>query len=223
MATLIVRRALALVALGSAASLGCGSAEPGEPEAEVQQPTVYIDCSTATRDDGLNGYATQVAGASSPATFDNPGCDDYYIVEYDGTVSGVHYGYRAATPTNSSQGLSVDFTGLTPPNPNSQPTSTCEDSYAQGILYEKQSDGTWKYITRKLISGQPQYESGLPLRLHACYFATMRFSQVIKGTAAAPHIYRIAMSTYVISHNAAYQAAYPDTVGYGPIHTYAQE
>ena len=225
MAILIARRAL--VVIGCAASLGCGSAELGGPEveaaaAEAAEPLTYVDCGTAPRDAVLTGYASQVGGVTSPATFDNPGCDDYYIAEYDGTVNGVHYGYRAATPTSTAQGITLSFTGLTPPNPSSYSTTICGDSFAQAFLYEKQTNGTWQYVSSKLLAGKAM-NNGTPGQLYRCYFATMRFSEVIKGTAAAPHIYRVAATEYVISHDAAYQAAFPDTVGFGPIQTYAQE
>jgi hypothetical protein len=213
----------ALVVVGCAASLGCGSAELGVPEAEEAEPLTYVDCGTAPRDAVLTGYASQVGGVTSPKTFDNPGCDDYYIVEYDGTVNGVHYGYRAATPTSTAQGITLSFKGLTPPNPSSYSPSICGDSFAQAFLYEKQSNGTWQYVTSKLFAGQGSHVAGSPGQLYSCGFPTMRFSEVVKGTAAAPHIYRVAATEYVISHDAAYQAAFPDTVGYGPIQTYAQE
>ena len=221
MAILVARKAL--LALGCAASVGCGSAEVGEPEVEAADPLTYVDCATAPRDAVLNSTASQLAGVRSPATFDNPGCDDYWIVEYDGTVNGVHYGYRADTPTSSAEGITLSFTGLTPPNPSSYSTSICSDSFARAFLYEKQSDGTWQYLSSKLFVGQSQHVAGHPDQLYACGFATMRFPEVIKGTAANPHIYRIATTEYVLSRDAAYQAAFPDTKGYGPIQTYAQD
>src|SRR3954469_15689622 len=111
------------------------------------------DCGTAPRDAVLNSSASQSQGAISPMTFDNQGCDDYYIVEFDGTVNGVHYGYRRETPTSTDQGITLSFPSLTPPNSTLYPPTICEDSFARAFLYEKQSNGTWGYVTSKLVGG----------------------------------------------------------------------
>jgi hypothetical protein len=83
------------------------------------------DCGTAPRDAVLNSSASQSQGAISPMTFDNPGCDDYYIVEFDGSVNGVHYGYRRETPTSTDQGITLLFPNLAPPNRTLYPPTTC--------------------------------------------------------------------------------------------------
>ena len=78
---------------------GCGAsganeedvASDGNSLTRTGIPPVLV-CGAATRDANLNSLASQIEGLTTPATYDNPGCDLRYVIDFDGIISGVHVG-----------------------------------------------------------------------------------------------------------------------------------
>lgn len=170
-------------------------------------------CATAARDANLNGSADQHAGANSPFSYDNPGCNEGYIVELDGTVSGVHVGYKLAEPLFTNDGIQVSFF---PPSPN--PLGFCQNGMMLGLayLYEK-VNGAW--VFRGSVSSEtvtPVFNFG---KLVACKLVPKYFNVVHHGTASNPHIYRVAATLDILMPEL-FQggpAAFPDGKGYGNV------
>jgi len=200
--------AFGLVCLSSLCAFGCSGEGTAEPTDSIDQAFHVFSCANATRDVNLNGTLPQIAGVSTPTTYDNPGCSDGYIVEFDGTVNGVHYGYRPQTTRiGSNDGIHVDFR-VFKTSPGAANDTYCVDHYGgQAILYEKQSDGTW------LEKESYVQHSHSNLTFSECTIASKIFHNLIKGTASEPHIYRVA----VYGHNI---VTAPDT-GWGPVSIYA--
>jgi hypothetical protein len=208
----------------------CSDGADADDGAQTLEPLGSVgSCSVATRDLRLSPYADQVAGAVSPLAYDNPGCDEGYVVEYDGTTNGVHIGYKLEDPRpNSTDGIQVQF-----PHYTTVSGKTCAGALqAGGYLYEKVGQ-SWVLREQHLadaftpaaagsggfgggFGGGGPGTGGGPGRGVACVFKTMTFTQVKKGTAAAPHVYRTALSVNVLDPNGFVGGAYPDGFGYGP-------
>jgi hypothetical protein len=209
-----------LVAVGCAATWGCGSEGFEESPTTDAEAMTFATCANATRDVVLNSGASQRDGANTPSTYDNAGCDNGYVVEFDGTVNGVHYGYRPNTPQNADQGITVSFPLLAVTGTTDH--TICDGAIGTAYLYEKQSNGTWQVVWSRNESAEVRDIYGI---VFGCQIPTMVFSNppVVKGTASSPHIYRVAVSAVVVSRNADFMRRYPDGVGYGPIHIYGAD
>ena len=180
---------LGLACLSSLLSFGCSGQVPDEGTSATQEEFDTFSCGTATRDAVVNSTLSQIAGVTTPTTYDNPGCTHGYIVEFDGTVNGVHYGYRPETPRiGFTDGIHVDFP-IFHTSPGAANNTYCVDNYG-GIaeLYEKQSNGTW------LFKASYVAHSHNDLTFSQCIVDNTVFKQVKKGTASEPHIYRVAVT-----------------------------
>jgi len=195
---------------------GC-SGEVGLGEAPQTDEEAFntTTCGTAARDAVLRSTQEQTTGKDSPSVYDNPGCDEGYIVEYDGSVGGVHYGYRSETPRpDSTDGIQVRFA----PRDTISPIFTCEGAaIANGFLYKKRADGTWRFVEAKVVASRDLASPGLP---PVCVFPVMTFASVQKGSAATPHIYRTAL-TIDILNSRPFGGDLPNGQGYGVIHQQA--
>jgi len=188
---------------------GCAVAVDGsEPLGEGSEAVNPTSCATATRDAVVNSSASQASPVSSPATYDNAGCNEGYIVEYDGTVSGVHYGYRLEDPRpGTNDGVRLTFSVPVP-----KPLHTCDGVLrGGGYLYEKQSNGTWSLVRTAFVDSTT---TGGPSSTF-CAMAPILFNEVRKGSATTPHIYRFALTLDVLDPSALV-GSYPDGQGYGP-------
>ncbi len=195
--------------------MGCGGGtDDWEPTAGLEEPINIISCSTAPRDVVLNSTVSQWTGVSSPSSYDNPGCNEGFVVEFDGTVGGVHYGYRLNNPPPlSSQGIRVDFT-----TPGPKQLATCEGSLKGGAyLYEKTTSGNWQLLSSIFVNPTQLVNHGITT---GCPLEGIVFNQVKKGSAQTPHIYRVAATMDVLDPSQ-FIGSYPDGQGYGPIFVHA--
>lgn len=194
---------------------GCG-AEAGRDELTgTETEAIGITaCAAATRDAVLTTNNSQATGIDSPQTFDNPGCNEGYVVEYDGVgLNGFHYGYGLENPrAGSTDGIQVTFTA-----PPVHSLATCEGAIqAGGYIYEKQSDGTWKFLQRQMVGATTLVNFG---RTTGCAIPKITFKNVLKGSLTLPHIYRTALTIDIIDPSQFVPAgSYPDGAGYGTIH-----
>lgn len=192
---------------------GCSDAmttdEALDTVTEAVNPT---SCATAARDWNLNASADQAAGKVTPDTYDNPGCNEGYIVEFDGTVNGEHVGYKLADPRPlpfTVDGIRVIFPQLVP-NQISECTDTLRGG---GYLYEKLSNGTWQL--RETVFAGPYSVSDHGIT-RQCNLPNVIFRNVQHGTATNPHIYRVAVTMDVLQPSM-FVGSHPDGQGYGPI------
>jgi hypothetical protein len=190
---------------------GCsGGAELDETVGAWDDAISVASCATAPRDVVLNSAASQEAGVTSPSVYDNPGCNEGFIVEFDGTVGGVHYGYRLDDSRGApySDGIRLNFEA-----PPTQQIGTCEESVrAGGYLYEK-INGTFQLSRSIFVTGQTVADHGIT---RYCDLEGIVFNNVKKGTASSPHIYRVA-ATIDILDSFVFAGNYPDGQGYGRI------
>jgi hypothetical protein len=198
---------LAVLLVGCSGEGGLGEAPQIDEEAMNT-----ASCATAARDAVVRTTQEQTTGVDSPSVYDNPGCNEGYIVEYDGSVGGVHYGYRAETPrADSTDGIQVRFE----PRSTNSPAASCEGAIrAGGYLYEKRATGTWRLAASKFVESRDLGSPGLP---PTCIFPVITFASVQKGSAETPHIYRTALTMDILNPNP-FSANLPDGQGYGVIH-----
>jgi hypothetical protein len=200
---------LAFCAYGCTSAVEGGATEGNEPTGSVAEAINPTSCATASRDVVLNSTVSQVGPFDTPATYDNPGCNEGYIVQYDGTVNGVHYGYRLETPrTGSTDGIEVLFS-----LPPLKQLHSCDGALrGGGYLYERQSNGTWGLVTTIFVDSTTTSNFGIT----HCAMTPVLFNQVVKGSASTPHIYKVALTLDVLDPSQ-FAGDYPDGQGYGPL------
>lgn len=215
--------------LGLAAT-GCG-AESGEPTGvsadsvtlppqDGPPPTGQLTCPYATADAVRNASADQATEAFSKATYDNPKCQNMFVVDFDGTINGVHVGYKLATPHAGAptEGIRIEQTSFPVMRPE-VPGYSCGDHISMvARLYEKQSpDG--KYVFKESRGEVAHGDTEGVTHADVCALPVITFSDIEHGTADNPHIYRVAVSTMVDDgsglSNKAIFSNYPDDLGIG--------
>jgi hypothetical protein len=197
----IVRCAVVGCLLGG--MTGCGSegfSDAGPIGSETQQ---FVDCRNATSDRVLNSKSSQVTPVVTYSGYDNPGCDESYVVDYNGTVNGGQpYGYKLNTPRpGTNDGIRVSFGWFDAATPDQ-----CEFFYARADLYEKVGNNPWAYKT-----GRVRFPDGWSPDEFGCFYLhPVVFADIQRGSEASPRAYRV-----VVHVDADGADHYPDGIGYG--------
>lgn len=174
------------------------------------------ECGSARYDAVLASIQAQTAGVMSPAVYDNPGCDEGYVVDWDASSKLGEYGYGLEDPNQdpaSPDGIVVEFPTFALKSPGAGCSGALQ---AGGFLYERQA-ARW-VLTEEHFADVSQVgaagSSGAPGPY--CFPKPIIFKKVKKGTPATPHIYRTAFTINVLDP-ARFVTDYPDGQGHGTI------
>jgi len=202
--------------LGALSGACTANVEGFEATDSVTATMSTASCRTAPANVVLNPVADQRAGVDTGPFYDDPGCNEGYVVDFDGTISGVHVGYKLDQPRIlTSDGIRVDFVSPRLPFEGAAPCPF-DAIVGHAYLYEK-VNGSWQF---RMEFEQTQvttvFASHLP---HHCEVPSATFTNLRHGTQQEPHIYRVAAGLDLI-HPEIFlggAGAYPEGTGYGDV------